>query len=243
MERGLQILALFDEQRPSLTVKQIATLLEIPLATTYRLVKTLLEHGMLERHGSRHEVRLGLELVRLAALKRAGSDLQTVGVPVLRELVRRTSETALVLVPNNWSSICIGMVEGTSSIRPRSVRIGEEVPYNGGALPLTLLAFLDDEHRKQVLSLPFKRYTESTPCSPEEIEDRCEEIRQRGYGYSMGEYIEGTAALAAPVYAEGREGATAAVGITGVTAGVADQVTPVLDAAAEMTLRLGGYPR
>ena len=242
LERGLRILGLFSESERALTVKTIASRLGIPVATTYRLIRTLVDLGYLEdSQGGRGEFTLGIEIVRLSAVATAGNDLQSVSMPVMRSLATRTGETTVLLVPGEWTAVCVGLVEGTSPIRPRSARVGENVPYNGGATPIALLAFLDNAFRQRVIGAGFHTYTSHTPVSAAEIERVCADVRARGYAHSESEYIEGTSATAAPIF-DGLGSVIASIGVTGITERVHDMEALVLQAAADITVRLGGRP-
>lgn len=242
LERGLRILRLFRADEPTFTVKAIAARLEIPIATSYRLVNTLLALGYLEPAAAgAGSVQLGLETLRMMSLASAQTDILSASSEALRQLASSTKETALIAVPGEAKAICIGLVEGTSPIRPRSARVGESLPYNGGAIALTILAFSDAEFRHRILGTGLQRYTDVTPVDPSSIEEICAKVRAKGHGYSEGDYIEGTAAVAAPIFdAQGR--IAGAVGITGITQNMVNKEQAVRDAADSVTLRLGGQP-
>lgn len=242
LQRGLEILRLYSEQERSFAVRNISEKLSIPMATTYRLVRTLTEYGYLKENESGHgEYILGIEAVRLSAVAMSGNDLQTVSAPVMRELSEKTGETALLFVPGEWTATCIGMVEGTSPIRPRSARLGENVPYNGGATSIVLLAYADIEFRERIIERGFQSYTPLTPVTPEAVESACSRVRAQGYAHSEGEYIEGTGATAAPIVTRlGR--VVASVGVTGLTARVRNIERLVINAAGDITTRMGGRP-
>lgn len=240
LDRGLSILHLFTEGTPELTVRDICKRLSIPHATAYRLVNTLTTHGYLRPvRSSTGKFELGLEILRLASSATAGSDLQAVTVPILNELVEVTAETCVLLVPGMTSAVCVRVVEGTSPIRPRSARVGEHIPYNGGASPMAIFAFLPPEERARIIALGMSAYASQTPVTPEEIERSCSAIRELGYAYSTNEYIEGTSAYAAPIFdVDGT--VIAAIGITGVSDNVVGFDGLILNAAAEATLKIGG---
>jgi DNA-binding IclR family transcriptional regulator len=242
LERGLSILGLFSSHENSLTVKEISKRIRVPIATTYRLVRSLVDLGYLDdRRGSGGEIQLGLEIVRLAAVANAGNDILSVGQQELRRLVQATGETAVLLVPGEWSATCVGMMEGTSSIRPRSARVGESVPYNAGAIPLTVLAYADTEFRSRIIGAGLHGFTAVTPTEPAAVEKECARVRGQGYAWSEGEYVDGTAASGAPIF-DSQGKIAGAIGVTGITDNVVGTEHEVQAAAATITLRLGGRP-
>lgn len=85
LERGLRILGLFSSHENSFTVKQISKRIGVPIASTYRLVRSLVVLGYLDdRRGTGGEIQLGLEVVRLAAVANAGNNIISIGQQELR---------------------------------------------------------------------------------------------------------------------------------------------------------------
>ena len=51
LEKGLNVLALFNKERPVLTQSEIAKTLGLNMTSTYRYINTLVELGLLEKDG------------------------------------------------------------------------------------------------------------------------------------------------------------------------------------------------
>ena len=83
LERGLQILQMFDRERSTLSPPEIARDLRLPRTTVFRLLQTLEDLGYVERVDARcfrvgtavH--RQALESLAMLGLARAASDLAT----------------------------------------------------------------------------------------------------------------------------------------------------------------------
>lgn len=145
--RGLRIL-LTVADRGAIRADELSGLLETPISTVYRYLKTLAEFGFVERRGS--EYRLGPRLliggsnVTSAALVRAAA-------PVLRTLSEETGETALLLRRVGASAVCLDVAEP-----PRPLRVtfepGTILPLHAGAGPRVLLAFAPPEVLDEVLA-------------------------------------------------------------------------------------------
>jgi len=240
LDRGLSILKLYSAGDTELSVREISERLAIPQASSYRLVRTLCDHGYLRpsrRKSATFE--LGLEILRLATMARESSDLQSISAPIMQELTRSTHETTVLLVPAEANAVCVRVIEGTSAIRPRSARVGEHLPYNGGATPMAILAHLEPSHRARIMNAEFDAFASQTLVVPEELESACEEIRRAGFAYSTSEYIEGTSAYAAPIF-DSDSRILAAIGITGMSERVQGFEHLVKDASARVTTMLGG---
>lgn len=244
LARGLDLLSLFDDQTAELTIGEISLRLDLPLSTTYRIVNTLVGRGFLERHRSHGTVRLGLALIRLGRLASASRSLADMAIPELKRLVRDTGETAVLMVPQPSHVVCLANVEGTYPIRPRSVGVGEQCPYSAGAAPLAILAFLPTPEQDRILAAGLPVVTHNTLHSKRTVRKRCEEIRAAGFAFSRGEAIEGTAAVAAPIFAEDGVAVLGSVGVTGITGRIASDLGPrVMEAADRISERMGRSPQ
>lgn len=63
--RGLQVLEVFSEKPPSLTLTEIASAVGLDKSTAFRFVYTLQQLGYLERDPETKRYRLGLKVLRL----------------------------------------------------------------------------------------------------------------------------------------------------------------------------------
>lgn len=240
LERGLRALSLFTSERAEWTVRALAEELEIPLASTYRIVAALEAAGFLQRARSNEPYRLGLAPLRLGSMVLAGLDIRTAALPVMQRLAQEVGETALLVVPRGASVVCIENVQGTFPIRPRSLAIGERMPYNAGAIAFAVLAHLSDAELAAAFSQPFPRLTDNTLVDRRAIERRCRGVRDTGVAMSRGDVVLGTAAVAAPIFAGDGSPVAGALGITGIEERIVNVEDAVRDAAFEITQSLGG---
>lgn len=239
LDRGLRILEMFASGSHKLTVTEIAEAGEIPIASAYRIVHTLERRGFVKRDQDQGPVKLGLQLLRLGALVQRGLDVRSAARPIMHQLADEVGETTVLLIPQEDDAVCVESFEGSSPIRPRSIAIGERRPYHAGAVANALLANLTEGHCERVLSRPLMALTAQTCTDPEVLRTRLSDIRSRGYAYSADELIEGTAAVAAPIFASSQEGAVASIGLTGIKTRVKGLEKTAIKAAALISKELG----
>ena len=91
LAKGLRILSLFDEQRPSWRVTDLAAAAGLPMPTVYRVVMTLTAEGYLD-HLPNGDYRPG-------APGRAGAELALASLTEATELTRAGEAAALVTAP------------------------------------------------------------------------------------------------------------------------------------------------
>lgn len=238
LDRGLRLLSLFTLEDRDWAVREMAEALDIPLSSTYRIVRTLEAEGFLESADSRGSYRLGLRLLHLGFVVYSKLDVRQVALPVMQRLAEEVGETVVLMIPRRQYAVCVENVEGTYPIRPKSIAVGERRHYNCGAVALALLAYLPAEHREEILEEPLPRLTDFTLTSEEQISARCESIRESGVSYSRNEVFLGTAAVASPVF-DAQAEVAAAVALTGVVERIVDLEETIRMAAREISAALG----
>lgn len=241
LDRGLRVLSLFIMQDRDWSVKEMAEALDIPLASTYRIVRTLEAAGFLDSAHLRGSYRLGLRLLHLGFVVYSKLDVRQVALPRMKRLAEEVGETVVLMIPRRQYAVCVENVEGSYPIRPRSIAVGERRHYNCGAVALALLAYLADEHREEILKEPLPRLTEYTLTSVDKVRERCSLIRETGVSYSKGEVFLGTAAVASPIF-DARGGVVAAVALTGVVERIVDLDDTIRAAAQDISEALGWTP-
>src|SRR6185295_19822362 len=97
LAKGLRILSLFDEQRPSWRVTDLAAAAGLPMPTVYRVVQTLAAEGYLD-HLPNGDYRPGVRTLTLGTAALRSLDLVAIATPKLQELGERTGETVNLAV-------------------------------------------------------------------------------------------------------------------------------------------------
>jgi len=242
LEKTLRVLDLFTVEHPSWSVSEVARELEMPTATTHRIIRALEGRSYLTRIDSRY--RLGFAAVDLGRRAMASVDLRSRLAPVLRSLSRATGETVLLNVydETNHGSLCIDRIEATHDLR-LTIQIGRVTPIHAGASAKALLAFLDEPIIAEALAQPMEKLAPGTITDTGELRKDLERIRRRGWASSYEENNAGAWGLAAPVLVNGRP--VASVGLAAPAArysksAVRDLARLVLAAARDGEAQLGG---
>lgn len=243
LEKTFRILDLFTAQIPAWSVTEVAEELQMPTATTHRIMQALQNRSYLDRNGTRYQ--LGFAAVELGIRAKSSVDLRSRLNGVLRELAEASGETALLTVYDEATrgSLCVARIETRQSLR-LSIEIGRSTPVHAGASGKALLAFLDDETVEEVLSHPLVRLEMGTTTDPDSLRRELVEIRSDGFASSREENNIGAWGLAAPIMFG--ENVIASIGTAAPTArhsepGVLSLSKLVLQAArdAEATLDPG----
>ena len=172
--RALQVLEAFALGESSLSLAELSRRCALHKTTVLRLARTLAQSGfMVQREDG--DWRLGPAAGWLGARYQAGFDVQNVLEPALRALTHATGESAAFYVREGNVRTCLVRVEGPQALRHHA-RIGEGLPLDKGSPGRVIFAFSGE---------PGKAY---------------EDIRRKGYHWSIGEREQGVATVSAPVF-------------------------------------------
>lgn len=206
--RGLRLL-LTVADRGEVRADELGSLLEMPLSTVYRYLRTLGDFGFVDRNGG--QFRLGPKLLIGTGANVSSERLMRHADAALRMLAQETGETAMVVRRIGLSSVCLHQIESPAPLRV-TLEPGAMSPLYAGAPGRALLAFAPPEILDEILAQDIVRITEHTPTEAE-LRASLGRIVMTGMATSVGELIEGSVSMAAPVFREdGIVGAIALIG-------------------------------
>jgi DNA-binding IclR family transcriptional regulator len=231
--RTLGVLEAFANHSRPLTMSEIAQLTTTPAASCARLLRSLVQVGLLRESA---QGRRYCPTGRLAAIAEALAGYNPWPALLAEELQRladESSETVVLGVRQHLSVRTLAVVESLQSIR-YCVEVGTPRPLHASSMGKALLAAMPDAQRDALLAqIQYTRYTPATMRSRTALEDDLAAGRQRGWYTNLGETQPGVGALAAPLRAQ-RDG-DEPLGIALV--GPVSRVAPALDALGKQ-LRL-----
>lgn len=138
VDRALAVLgAIADLGRPGLA--DIARHAGLYKSTVLRLLDSLVGAGFVQRHDD-GRYRLGPQIPRLAVAYEASFSLAEQVLPVLREVVAFTGESAAFHVRQGEARVCLYRVDSPQLLRD-AVRQGDVLPLERGTGGRVLLAF------------------------------------------------------------------------------------------------------
>ena len=241
--RVADVLLAFMEGPRSLGVSAIARELGLSKTVVHRILRTLVQRGLLTIDPGTRGYHLGPAAAALGARALRESDLRAVAMPALRELQQATGETTTVsaLVPGG--RVYLDQVQSGREIK-MTVEVGRRFPLHAGSSSTAILAFLPADQQDDVLSGSLESLTSRTISDPAKLRERLHEVRRQGYARSGGERQQGAGSVAAPVF--GVDGSVVgAISVCGpsdrVDAAARDRFVPMLIATADRISRGMGW--
>jgi IclR family acetate operon transcriptional repressor len=235
--RGLRVLLTIAD-RGEIRADELSVLLDTPVSTIYRYLRTLAGFGFVDRQGAGY--RLGPRLIIGSGTTITSEQLIRAADPVLRMLVEETGETAVISRRIGLTAVCLDAVPSRNPLRV-SIEPGMAFPLYAGALSKVLLAYAPQDILDEVIGAGLSALTPETPTEVRLRHDLAE-IVATGLARSESEALAGTVALGAPVLRD--DGIVAAIAVIGPAARCGPawraRVAGLLpDAALEVARRLG----
>lgn len=215
--KALSLLTLFSEGETDLTLSELAERSKLPKPTVFRLLSSLEHMGFVSKSKySDQDVRyrLGLKLLELGGIVADQLELRHIALPFMKKLQSDINETVHLVIREGNEAIYIEKVESNHALRLYT-RVGRRSQLSLGSGPQLLLAFLPKTDQEKIISqMSFRKFTENTILSKDELMKKIEIIRKQGFSLSYGEQDEGTLGISYPVYNRNAE-VVAALSVSG----------------------------
>jgi DNA-binding IclR family transcriptional regulator len=131
LDRALSLLTAFTASNPTPTLAEIAEHARIYKSTVLRMLASLEHaHVVYKRPDGRYS--MGVEVERLHQVYTASYSLEKMVMPVLRELVTATRESAAYYVRQGEMRLCLHRVDSPRPVRDH-MRVGDLLPLDRGA--------------------------------------------------------------------------------------------------------------
>jgi len=231
-DRALQILSLFDKERVSLGVSEVAGELGLHKSTASRYLATLAQRGYVRRDGERFVP--GLELTRLAEAIDTVGPLVEVARPALDRLAAATGETVNLGIRRGDLALYLSQSDSDHILRVGNW-VGRTTSLHGSATGKALLAFSGSTYEGSL-----ERHTERTIVEREGLARDLERTRLRGYAVSRDELEWGLSAMAAPVFTTDGT-CRAAVAVSGPSFRLARRVAVIGERCVATAAEIGGH--
>ena len=199
LAKGLRILALFNEQRPSWRVSDLAAAAALPMPTVYRVVMTLASEGYLD-HLPNGDYRPGVRTLTLGTAALRSLDLVSIATPKLTELGQRTGETVNLAVLTGDRVLYLVRLRN-SDLVTANIQVGSTLPAVHTSIGKLLLAQLGPaDLESRVTDASFSANSgPNAKVSLDELREELSTIRDQGWAMQDEELAYGLRSVAAPI--------------------------------------------
>jgi len=199
LAKGLRILALFNEQRPSWRVSDLAAAAGMPMPTVYRVVMTLASEGYLD-HLPNGDYRPGVRTLTLGTAALRSLDLVAIATPKLTGLGQRTGETVNLAVLTGDRVLYLIRLRN-SDLVTANIQVGSTLPAVHTSIGKLLLAHLDEaDLEARITDASFSANSgPNAKVSLDELREELRTIRDQGWAMQDEELAYGLRSVAAPI--------------------------------------------
>ncbi len=194
--RVLSILGAFDENRPRLSLTEIAAAADLPLSTAHRLLRELQDWDAIERDLDGRYV-IGQRLWKVGTLAPVARELRQASLPGMQDMYEATHENVQLAVREGMKALYVETIRGTTSV-PVLSRPGVPLPLHATGVGKLLLAFAPREVVESCLE-DLKPITRYTITERGRMLRELAGVRRLGYARTVEEMGYGTCSLAVPV--------------------------------------------
>lgn len=196
LNKVLQVLAAFTEERPIASAEEVAQTLQIPRTTAFRYLSQLCDSGLVSKQSGRYS--LGPRIIQLDYLMRRSDPMLVASREVMLSLVEATR--CSVLLSSLFGDQILNVHHETGSdTTPVSYGRGRTLPLFRGAASKVILAHLTparlraiyDSHERSAVALGenWKAFSETF-----------RQARKDGYYISHGEVDSDVTGIAVPLF-------------------------------------------
>jgi DNA-binding IclR family transcriptional regulator len=246
LDRALSMLELLSGAPEGMSQKELASALEIPSNSVFRISRTLEDRGYLERDEVNKRLRLTQKLLRLSCRPSSGERSVTeCSLEAMRALREDTLETVLLGTLSGAEGIVIEQISGKHPFR-FVVDVGVRFALHTAAPGKAMLSALPTPEAEAIIAqMPFTRFNARTITDADAFRKELQRTRAAGYGIDEGEEREGAHCIGAGIL-NSLGVPVAAVWVTGPSSRLPIRDFPrvgkrVKDAAAQISAKLGYF--
>ncbi|EIU7555424.1 IclR family transcriptional regulator [Providencia rettgeri] len=196
LEKGLQLLLLLAQQHRELTFAEILRLVDMPKATAYRAIQTLVHLDFLVQHPRTGAFSLGRKVLSLGLGYIASLDLTQLGQPIIEQLRDRSQCNSHLVIRDGTDIIYIARVSGAES-KINHVSVGTRLSAHRTSLGRMLLSGLN---RTEFDALYPHDELPDNAGSKHEFWQMIQADKLRGYVIGESFYRRGISSIVYPVY-------------------------------------------
>jgi DNA-binding IclR family transcriptional regulator len=200
LKKAVDIIRLIVYQDRPLGVTEIARALSISKSTTFGVLKSLEEEGLVVKDGNTKKYVTGAGLFELSRRVLRTMDLSLVARPFLEELAEQVDETIFLTVREDDAVKLLDLVEPQKEFKI-SAPIGARFALTSGVIAKVFLAPLGNDEILRLLSQEgLRQYTENSITDVDAFMAEIEKTRRLGYAVDLEEYLKGMRAVASLIY-------------------------------------------
>ncbi|MGI6213923.1 MAG: IclR family transcriptional regulator [Christensenellales bacterium] len=198
LENGIAVLEYISSKRAS-TVTEIANALGLHKSTVSRIIKTFTQKNMVDYNRASKMYGVGPAILQMSSRYYKSHSIVARIKSIMETLAAQTGESVHLCALSNASAVVVEQTEGNNRLVVNA-KVGNREPLHASAVGKCLLAFASGEEQEEMLAgYDYKRYTQKTICSKEQLLAELGTIGQSGYALDDNELSVDIRCVAVPI--------------------------------------------
>ncbi len=199
VERALDLLELFAEQKRPLSLSDISRLMGIPVSSCHDVLQAMQERGFIYEVSPRGGYYPTLRLYEAGKIIAENDPVMVRADHVLRELRDSLDESVLLVKVNGLGGVYLFFFETSHPLRFQLKAGAGVTSLHATSAGKAILGSLEDKALKAALAkIKFDAFTPKTVQSKAELISQIRQGRKAGYYVNLGESLHGLTTLSAP---------------------------------------------
>lgn len=198
LARALSVLGSVAEKGYDVSLAEVVKELDLPKATAYRYLQTLVSSGYLEQRIDGNTYNVGPQFLTVARTAEVLDRLRRAARPEIVRLAERFGRTANLGILSDSGVVYLDMVE-TRRHPDVKARVGAHDSLHATALGKAILAHLPEEEREARIRRPLREQTIKTITDQARLRGELDAVKARGYATDREENEDGAMCVGAPI--------------------------------------------
>ena len=201
-------------------VTEVADEVGVAKSTVFDHLRTLEDNDFVVRTADRG-YEIGLRFLDYGGRVRSDMPLYEIGKVEVEKLADETGELVNLVVEEHGLGVYLDYVKGSNAIN-LDTYVGKREHLHNTAFGKAMLAFMPETRVDEIVAKHgFPQETERSVSNREELDERLERVRERGFAVDREERLAGLRCVAVPIKG-GDDGVLGAVSISGPTSRLQD---------------------
>lgn len=198
LHRGLEVVRAFSDERPAMTLSELAQRARLSRAVVRRVLLTLEHLGYVARHERLFS--LTPRVLELGYGYLASLPITDIALPYMEELSRSVLESCSMSVLDGSDIVYVQRVP-VRKVVAITLAVGARLPAHCTSMGRVLLAGLDREALARWLQdVQPRARTRFTLTDTDALKQELQRVRTQGYAYVEQEFEEGLCSVAVPLH-------------------------------------------
>ena len=168
------------------TLATISRTTELSRSTAFRILRSLVEQGLLDYETQAHRYYIGPLAYELGLAAHGQARLTAAWRERLDAISRQTGLTAYLVARSDAEVVCLATAQGSAVIRAVPLTVGQRLPLGVGAGSLAILASLEDKEVDALIGMNAARLAKhgGSQLTPGLLWERIHNARKHGFAFS-----------------------------------------------------------